>query len=59
MCEPFNSKEFSDSILYLLELPHEATEMGRLARKTTEERFDWRIVVKKLLSVYAESLRYA
>jgi glycosyltransferase involved in cell wall biosynthesis len=59
MCEPFNSKEFSDRILYLLEHPVEASEMGRLARKTIEERFDWRIVVKKALAVYDEALRNA
>jgi glycosyltransferase involved in cell wall biosynthesis len=59
MCEPFNSKDFSDRILYLLEHPIEASEMGRLARKTIEERFDWRIVVKKALAVYDEALRNA
>jgi glycosyltransferase involved in cell wall biosynthesis len=59
MCEPFNSKEFSDRILYLLEHPVEASEMGRLARKTIEARFDWRIVVKKALAVYDEALRNA
>lgn len=56
MCEPFNSKEFSDRILYLLEHPSEALEMGRLARKTIEANYDWRILVKKALEVYQEAL---
>ena len=59
MCEPFNSKEFSDRILYLLEHPSEASEMGRLARKTIEEQYDWRILVKEALAVYQEALHKA
>ncbi len=57
MCQPFNAQEFSDRILYLLEHPTEASEMGRLARKTIEQRFDWRIVVKDAMAVYEEALR--
>lgn len=56
MCEPFNSKEFSERILYLLEHPSEASEMGRLARKTIEANYDWRILVKKALAVYQEAI---
>jgi glycosyltransferase involved in cell wall biosynthesis len=55
-CEPFNAKQFSDRILRLLEHPSEASEMGLLARKTIEDRFDWRLVVKKVLKVYEEVL---
>jgi glycosyltransferase involved in cell wall biosynthesis len=46
----------SDRILYLLEHPAEASEMGLQARKTIVERFDWRIVVKDVLKVYDEAL---
>ena len=57
LCEPFNAKEFSDRILYFLEHPSEASEMAHLARKTIEERFDWRLLVKKAMAVYEEALR--
>ena len=53
---PFNSKDMSDRILYFLEHPAEASEMALLARKAVEERFDWRLVVKKVLKVYHEAL---
>ncbi len=53
---PFNSKGMSDRILYFLEHPAEASEMALLARKAVEERFDWRLVVKKVLKVYHEAL---
>ena len=53
---PFSKKQLADRILYLLEHPAEAAEMGFLARRTIEERFDWRIVVKKVLKVYDEAL---
>jgi glycosyltransferase involved in cell wall biosynthesis len=56
LVEPFNPKQFADRILYLLEHPTEALEMGSLARKTILERFDWRIVVKDVLKVYDEAL---
>jgi glycosyltransferase involved in cell wall biosynthesis len=56
LVEPFNPKQFADRILYLLEHPAEAAEMGLLARKTILERFDWRIVIKDVLRVYDEAL---
>jgi glycosyltransferase involved in cell wall biosynthesis len=56
LVEPFNQAQFSDRILYLLEHPGEAAEMGLKARKTVEERFDWRIVVKDAMKVYDEAL---
>jgi glycosyltransferase involved in cell wall biosynthesis len=56
LVEPFNHAQFADKILCLLEHPAEAAEMGRLARKTVLERFDWRIVVKDAIKVYDEVL---
>jgi glycosyltransferase involved in cell wall biosynthesis len=56
MCEPFQPKQFSDKILFLLEHPAAAEEMGALARKTILERFDWRIVVKEAMALYKEVL---
>ncbi len=57
LVKPFSPKQFADKILYLLEHPAEAAEMGHLARKTILERFDWRIVVKDAVKVYDEALR--
>ncbi len=56
LVEPFNSKQFSDKILYLLDHPIEAKEMGAKARKTVEQQLDWRIVVKEAIKVYDEAL---
>ena len=56
MCQPFNAREFSDRILWLLEHPASAKEMAFQARKTVVERFDWRLVVQKVLKVYDEAL---
>ena len=57
LVEPFNPKQFADKILYLLEHPAEASEMGRLRRKTIVEQYDWRIVVKDAMKVYDEALK--
>ena len=42
LVEPFKPVQFADRILYLLEHPAEAAEMGQLARKTIFEHYDWR-----------------
>jgi glycosyltransferase involved in cell wall biosynthesis len=56
LVEPSNSKELADKILYYLEHPAAASEMGLLARKTIESQFDWRLIVKKVVKVYDEAL---
>ena len=56
LVQPFNSRELSDRILYLLEHPTAASEMAFLARKVILKRFDWRLIVKKVLKVYDEAL---
>jgi glycosyltransferase involved in cell wall biosynthesis len=57
LVKPFNSGEFSNAILYLLEHPAKAAEMGTKARQTVVEQLDWRIVVKDAMKVYQEALR--
>jgi glycosyltransferase involved in cell wall biosynthesis len=54
---PFNSKRFSEAILYFLEHQAEATEMGAKARQTVEQHLDWQIVVKDAMNVYDQALR--
>lgn len=56
LVEPFNSCELAEKILFYLEHPAEAAEMALSARRIIEERFDWRLIVKKVLDVYAEAL---
>ncbi len=54
---PFNSKRFSEAILYFLEHQTQATEMGAKARQTVEQQLDWQIVVKDAMKVYDQALR--
>ena len=56
LVDTFNPNQFSDRILYLLEHPVAAEEMGVKARKTVEQQLDWRIVVKDAMKVYDEVL---
>ena len=56
LVETFNPRAFSEKILYLLDHPAFAGEMGVQARKTIVEEYDWRIVVKDAMKVYAEAL---
>jgi glycosyltransferase involved in cell wall biosynthesis len=56
LVEPTNSRELADRIMYYLEHPTMASEMGLLARETIEKHFDWRLIVKKVVKVYDEAL---
>ena len=56
LVEPFNSQILADRLQHLLENPQCAAEFSFEARKIIEERFDWRIIVKKVLDVYQEAL---
>jgi glycosyltransferase involved in cell wall biosynthesis len=56
LVEPANSRALADRILYYLEHPAEASEMGLLARRNIEDHFDWRLIVQKVLKVYDEAL---
>jgi glycosyltransferase involved in cell wall biosynthesis len=56
LVQPFNARELAARVLYYLEHPAVASEMALLARKTILERFDWRLIVKKVLKVYDEAL---
>ena len=56
LVEPFNSKQFADKILFLLDHPSDAAEMGKRARQTVKDQLDWRIVVKQAMKVYNQAL---
>jgi glycosyltransferase involved in cell wall biosynthesis len=56
LVEPANSRELADRIMFCLEDPAAASEMGLLARETIEKHFDWRLIVKKVVKVYDEAL---
>jgi glycosyltransferase involved in cell wall biosynthesis len=56
LVEPSNSRALADRILFYLEHPALALEMGLLARETIEKNFDWKLIVKKVVKVYDEAL---
>ncbi len=56
LVEPENSRALADRILYYLEHPEDASEMGLQARRKIENHFDWRLIVKKVIKVYDEAL---
>ncbi len=56
LVEPFNAQQLADRVLYCLEHPVAAAEIGASARQTILERFDWRLIVQKVLRVYEEAL---
>jgi glycosyltransferase involved in cell wall biosynthesis len=56
LVQPSNARELAEKILYYIEHPAAVSEMAFRARKTILERFDWRLIVKKVLKVYDEAL---
>ncbi|MEM2806769.1 MAG: glycosyltransferase family 4 protein [Candidatus Bathyarchaeia archaeon] len=53
---PFDFRGLADKVSYLLENPAFASEIGFSSRKTVEEKFDWRHIVKQVLKVYDKVL---
>ncbi|MBC7130338.1 glycosyltransferase family 4 protein, partial [Candidatus Bathyarchaeota archaeon] len=56
LVEPFNSSKLADRLLYLVENPAVASEMGMAGRRTVEEKFNWKRIVKQVIQVYQEAL---
>ena len=50
--EPDNVDEIADAIMYLIDNPDKAKEMGENGRRAIWEEFNWGIEEKKLISLY-------
>lgn len=55
--DPMNPEEIAGAIQWIMEHPVEAEHMGQNGRRAVEEKFNWGIEEKKLLSVYRELLQ--
>jgi len=49
----YDSKDIAKKILYLLDKPNEAKELGKKGRKLIEKKFNWEAESKKLLEMYS------
>jgi len=54
MVDPLDPQAISDSIVYLLEHPKEAAEMGRRGKKEVEEMYNWSKEEGKFLQLYKD-----
>ena len=50
--EPDNVDEIADAIMYLIDNPDKAKEMGENGRRAVLEEFNWGIEEKKLINLY-------
>ena len=50
--DPLNPEEIAGAIQYLIEHPAEAERMGKNGCRAVEERYNWRVEEKTLLSLY-------
>jgi len=50
--KPYDSKDIAEKVLYLLDNPDEAKELGKKGRKLIEEKYSWEAESKKLLEMY-------
>jgi glycosyltransferase involved in cell wall biosynthesis len=53
---PDSSEEITNAILYLINNPEKAQEMGARGRKAVIEKYNWDVEAKKLLSIYKKIL---
>jgi glycosyltransferase involved in cell wall biosynthesis len=54
LVSPLDIKGLAERILYLLENPSRAHEMGLLGRRIVEEKFSWQRVAERVMEVYNE-----
>lgn len=56
MIEPYNSMALAERILYLIDSPKAAQEMGFSGRETVERKFSWEGITRQVLRVYKEAM---
>ena len=49
---PYDPKEIAERILYLLNNPNKAKELGNNGRRLVEEKYSWEAEQKRLLDIY-------
>ena len=54
LIRPKNSDEIAEKILYMVEKPDEAKQMGISGRKVAEEKFDINKKIERLVALYEE-----
>jgi len=54
LVDPTDPQEVADAIIYLMEHPKEAEEMGSNGRRAVEEKYNWENMERELLQIYAE-----
>ncbi|MGP8321586.1 MAG: glycosyltransferase family 4 protein [Methanosarcinaceae archaeon] len=54
LVDPTNIQEITDAILWLLEHPEEAEQMGDNGRKAVEETYNWENMEKRLFKLYCK-----
>jgi glycosyltransferase involved in cell wall biosynthesis len=50
--DPYDSKDITEKISYILDNPSEAKELGKKGRKLIEEKYSWEAESEKLLEMY-------
>jgi glycosyltransferase involved in cell wall biosynthesis len=50
---PRNPQAIANAVIEILENPKKARFMGKRGRKLVEEKYDWKVVAKQILEVYA------
>ena len=54
--DPLNPKVIGDTIQYLMDNPQKAEQMGKNGRKAVEQKYNWSMEEKKLLTLYKNLL---
>jgi len=55
--DPLNPKAIGDAIQYLVDSPQKAEQMGKNGRKAVEQKYNWSMEEKKLLTLYKDLLQ--
>lgn len=55
--DPYNPKDIADKILYLLDNPEKAEQLGDKGKQLTKEKYNWETESKKLVEFYEKLLK--
>ncbi len=55
--DPYNPKDIADKILYLLDNPDKAKQLGSRARHLVMEEYNWEVESRKLIEFYEKLLK--
>jgi glycosyltransferase involved in cell wall biosynthesis len=57
LVDPQSTDAISDAMVWLIDNPEQAKEMGKNGKRAVEEKYNWNIESKKLIAMYRDLIK--